>query len=128
MTPGAKPITIQAQILEQLTELKSKVEESLQQGRENGNDLKMLRRELGLDGQHGRLPIVEATLLRHEARMEKNEARVDGLETDSNEAKGKAKLVAAALALIGGGAGGALIALLAQFVRSAVDGERGCGN
>ena len=44
-------------------ELKGKVEESLQQGRENGNDLKMLRRELGLDGQHGRLPIVEATLL-----------------------------------------------------------------
>ena len=28
-------------------ELKGKVEESLQQGRENGNDLKMLRRELG---------------------------------------------------------------------------------
>jgi hypothetical protein len=116
MTPVAKPITIQAQILEQLTELKSKVEESLQQGRENGNDLKMLRRELGLDGQHGRLPIVEATLLRHEARMEKNEARVDGLETGSNEAKGKAKLVAAALALMGGGAGGALIALLAHLL------------
>ena len=94
MTPGSKPMTIQAQILEQLTELKGKVEESLQQGRENGNDLKMLRRELGLDGQHGRLPLVEATLLRHETRMEKNEGRVDALETGSNEAKGKAKMVA----------------------------------
>lgn len=119
MTPNAKPTgssTIQAQILEQLMELKGKVEESLQQGRENGNDLKMLRRELGLDGQHGRLPIVEATLLRHEARMEKNEARVDGLETGNSEANGKAKLVATALALLGGGAGGALIAVLAHLL------------
>jgi hypothetical protein len=119
MTPHAKPTgssTIQAQILEQLMELKGKVEESLQQGRENGNDLKMLRRELGLDGQHGRLPIVEATLLRHEARMEKSESRVEGLEIDSSEANGKAKLVATALALIGGGAGGALIALLAHLM------------
>ena len=118
MAPNAKPNTLQVQILEQLTELKGKVEESLQQGRENGNDLKMLRRELGLDGQHGRLPIVEATLLRHEARMEKNEARVDGLETGSNEADGKAKLVATALALMGGGAGGALIAWLAHVLGS----------
>jgi hypothetical protein len=119
MAPHAKPTgssTIQAQILEQLMELKGKVEESLQQGRENGNDLKMLRRELGLDGQHGRLPIVEATLLRHEARMEKSEARVEGLEIDSSEANGKAKLVATALALLGGGAGGALIALLAHLM------------
>jgi hypothetical protein len=119
MTPSTKRTgssTIQAQILEQLMELKGKVEESLQQGRENGNDLKMLRRELGLDGQHGRLPIVEATLLRHEARMEKSEERVEGLEISSSEATGKAKLVATALALLGGGAGGALIALLAHLM------------
>jgi hypothetical protein len=119
MTPHAKPTgsgTLQAQILEQLMELKGKVEESLQQGRENGNDLKMLRRELGLDGQHGRLPMVEATLLRHELRMEKNEARVEGLEIGNSEANGKAKLVATALALLGGGAGGALIALLAHLM------------
>ena len=119
MTPHGKPIgpsTIQAQILEQLMELKGKVEESLQQGRENGNELKMLRRELGLDGQHGRLPMVEATLLKHETRMEKSEARVEALEIGSSEAKGKAKLLATALALLGGGAGGALIALLAHLM------------
>ena len=93
-----------------------KVEESLQQGRENGNELKMLRRELGLDGQHGRLPIMEATLLRHEAHMERTDLRVNDLETGNSEAKGKAKLVATALALLGGGAGGALIALLAHLL------------
>jgi hypothetical protein len=124
MTPEGKPAgrtlsgagTLQAQILEQLTELKGKVEESLQQGRENGNELKMLRRELGLDGQHGRLPIVEATLIRHEARMERHEMRIADLETGNSEAKGKAKLVATALALAGGSAGGALIALLAHLM------------
>lgn len=114
--PGVKTPTIQAQILEQLTELKGKVEESLQQGRENGTELKMLRRELGLDGQHGRLPIVEATLIRHEVRMEKWEMRVNELETNHNEAKGKAKLVGTAVALAGGSAGGALIAMMAHLL------------
>ena len=54
----------------------------------------MLRRGLGLDGQHGRLPIVEATLIRHEVRMEKSEARIDKLEIGDSEANGKTKLVA----------------------------------
>lgn len=119
MTPSGKPAasaTIQAQILEQLQELKGKVEESLQQGRENGNDLKMLRRELGLDGQHGRLPIVEATQLRHEVRMEKIETRVGNLEISENEDKGKSKLLHAGAALLSGGAGGALIALVAHLL------------
>jgi len=118
MTPRGKPAgagAIQAQILEQLTEVKGKVEESLEQGRENGNELKMLRRELGLDGQHGRLPIMETTLMRHEARMEKCDARLEKLEIGSSEANGKAKLVATSLALLGGSAGGALIAILAHL-------------
>jgi hypothetical protein len=108
--------TIDAQILEQLAEVKGKVDESLEQGRENGNELKMLRRELGLDGQHGRLPIVEATLIRHEVRMDKSEARIDKLEIGNSEANGKAKLVATSLALLGGGAGGAMIAVLAHLL------------
>ena len=114
--PGKSAGTIQAQILEQLTDVKSKVEESLQQGRENGNELKMLRRELGLDGQHGRLPIVETTLIRHETRMEKFELRIDQLETGNNEANGKAKLIATAVALAGGGTGGAVIALMGHLL------------
>ncbi len=110
----SKP-TLEAQILEQLTELKKRVEDSLQQGRENGNELKMLRRELGLDGAHGRLPIVEAGLVRHEAQMERMDARVNELETGRSEASGKAKLVATAVALLGGGAGGAVISLVSHL-------------
>ena len=108
--------TIQVQILEQLTELKKRVEDSLQQGRENGNELKMLRRELGLDGAHGRLPIVEAALVRHEAQTERLDVRMKKLEAGSHEATGKAKLVGTALALLGGGAGGALISILAHLL------------
>jgi len=115
---GSPPIvpTIEAQILEQLTEVKRRVEDSLQQGRENGNELKMLRRELGLDGAHGRLPIVEAALIRHETQMERVDARLIELETGSSEAQGKAKLVATAVALLGGGAGGAAISLVARLL------------
>jgi hypothetical protein len=118
MPPRGKSngFAIQAQILEQLREVNGKVEESLVLGRENGNELKMLRRELGLDGEHGRLPMMETTLMRHEALMEKCDARIDKLETSYSEANGKAKLVATLLALLGGGAGGALIALLARLL------------
>jgi len=48
--------------------------------------------------------------------MDKGESRVVELEVESSEAKGKAKLVAAVMALLGGGAGGALIALLAHLM------------
>lgn len=117
MNPPNKPAgTIQTQILEQLTELKNRVEESLEQGRENGHDLKMLRRELGLDGAHGRLPLVEATLMRYEARMDKTDVRVEKLDIGSHEAQGKAKLLATALSLLGGGAGGALTAIMAHLL------------
>ena len=54
--------------------------------------------------------------MRHEARMEKNDERVDKLEAGTNEANGKAKLVATSLALLGGGAGGAMIAFLAHLL------------
>jgi hypothetical protein len=41
---------------------------------------------------------------------------VDKLEIGNSEANGKAKLVATSLALLGGGAGGALIALLGRLL------------
>lgn len=85
------------------------------QGAENGNELKMLRRELGLDGQHGRLPILETSMMRQEFERTKLEARVDMLESGKDESRGKAKLAGAALALLGGSAGGALIAVIAHI-------------
>jgi hypothetical protein len=48
--------------------------------------------------------------------MDKSEARIDKLEIGNSEANGKAKLVATSLALLGGGAGGAMIAVLAHLL------------
>jgi hypothetical protein len=48
--------------------------------------------------------------------MERMDARVIELETGSSEAQGKAKLIGAALALLGGGAGGALISLVGRLL------------
>lgn len=106
----------QGQILAQLGEVMKKVDESVKIGQENGNELKMLRRELGLDGQHGRLPIVEASLTRHESRMDRIDARVDLLEKTDDQATGKSRLVATVLGLLGGSAGGAAIALAAHLM------------
>ena len=44
---------------------------------------------------------METTLIRHEARMGKCDARIDKLEIGYSEANGKAKLVATSLALLG---------------------------
>lgn len=114
--PSARQ-TIESQILEQLTEVRKRVDESLGVGRDNGNELKMLRRELGLDGPHGRIPVVEDKLLRQAERMSSLETRIDILESVDSESKGKAKLMTALVALAGGGGGGALVALIAHLLR-----------
>jgi hypothetical protein len=97
----------------------TKIDEVAKQGQENGTELKMLRRELGLDGPHGRLPFVEATLTRHETRMEKNEADIAGLKAAGSESTGRQKIVAAVWAIVGGSAGAALITLLDHLMMRA---------
>lgn len=109
--------TIESQILQELTEVRKRVDESLGVGRDNGNELKMLRRELGLDGPHGRLPIVEAQLLRHENSMTSMATRIDMLEAIDSESKGKAKLMGLAIGLAGGGGGGGLVMLIIHLLK-----------
>ncbi len=102
-------LPFQGRILEQLAELQRKVDESLEQGRQNGEEIRMLRKELGLDGPHGRIPLVEAAV---QTLLE----RVSTLERLRIESDGKKKLVTGALALLSGGAGGALIALIGRLL------------
>jgi chromosome segregation ATPase len=94
-----------------LTELKNKSAEIQDQGQENGNEIKLLRRELGLDNGHGRLPVMETTILRMEKRQEVNDKRVDDLEAVRSENLGRQRLVGTVLALASGGVG-TLIGLL----------------
>jgi hypothetical protein len=114
---NSKPAaSVQVKILAQLLEVAAKVDESLMLSKENGNQLKLLRTELGLDSQHGRLPIVEATLIRHETRMEKTEQRLNTLEIEEHEASGRDKFKATAFAILGGSAGAAVIAIIAHML------------
>src|ERR1700742_5054975 len=52
-----------------------KLEESIRLGAENGAELRSLRKELGMEGLHGRLPTIEAAL-----------ARIDRAQEDDNKA------------------------------------------
>jgi len=94
-----------------LTELKNKSAEIQEQGRENGNEIKSLRKELGLDNGHGRLPVMETTILRIEKRQEGNDKRVDDLESIGSESRGRQRFIGTLLALASGGVG-TLIGLL----------------
>lgn len=95
---------IAARILLELSELKNKVDESLEQVRECNTDLKLLRKELGVDGSHGRLPVVEAAVARHESR-------IGNLEAEKIEVHARHKLIHSILAFCGGGLGGSLITI-----------------
>jgi chromosome segregation ATPase len=94
-----------------LIELRNKVEEIQQQGRENGSEVKSLRKELGLDNGHGRLPVLETTILRIEKRQEGNDMRIDDLESLRSENQGKQRLIGTVMTLASGGIG-AIIGLL----------------
>lgn len=97
-----------SRILDELSELKSKVDESLAQGRECNTELKLLRKELGIDGAHGRLPILEAAMERHAGRLE-------ALETEKIEMRARHRLAHSILAFCGGGVGGTLIAAIGRI-------------
>lgn len=98
----------EARILAELSELKGKVDESLAQGRECNTDLKLLRKELGIDGPHGRLPILETAVGRYAGRLE-------ALETERIEMQARHRLAHSILAFCGGGVGGTLIAALGRI-------------
>jgi len=99
---------LEGRILAELSALKGKVDESLEQGRECNTDLKLLRKELGIDGPHGRLPILEAAMSRHEERL-------DDLETEKIEMQARHRLAHSILAFCGGGLGGTLIAIFGRI-------------
>jgi len=105
-------------ILQELSELKisvallrDKTDEIQEQGRENNNEIKLLRTELGLNGEHGRLPVIETTFLRMERRQDDSEKRIDDLEALRSENQGKQRLIGTVLAVASGGIG-AIIGLL----------------
>ena len=94
-----------------LIELRNKTDEIQEQGRENGNEVKSLRKELGLDNGHGRLPVMETTIVRIEKRQESSDKKIDDLESVRSENQGRQRLIGTVLALASGGVG-AIIGLM----------------
>lgn len=106
---GRRATAFETVILSELSKLHDKVDRSIDQGRETSEDLKVLCKEIGIDGPHGRLPIVEQTQANHERRLA-------ALETDHIEAGARHKMMAAAASLLGGSVGGTFISLIVRMV------------
>lgn len=72
MAPAKQPTAgwFQTEILKSLQEVKDGVQESLKLGRSNGEDIRLLRKELGVDGAHGRLPEIERAWARIDRQQE----------------------------------------------------------
>lgn len=100
----------QAEILKQLTMLVARVVECR-------SEITLLRTELGLDSLHGRLPTAESTLLQHAAHLEKIDEALFALQTGESENRGREKFINTIFSLIGGGAGGAAIEIIAKLVK-----------
>lgn len=67
--------SFESRILDELKSLGTKVDEAVRLGADNGSELRSLRKELGMEGLHGRLPTIEAAI-----------ARVDRCQEDDNKA------------------------------------------
>ena len=88
MAPSS-PASYQKQLLDKISEVNNKVDKSLEQGRDNGEEIRMLRKELGVDGTHGRIPGIEQSIVKLEFRIETLQKCVDLMEDSNHFAKGK---------------------------------------
>lgn len=114
----------QTEILKSLQEVKDKVDESLKLGRENGEAIRSLRTELGVDGQHGRIPQLEAAWARLDHQQESDHkeivSRVEALERGEHENQGRKRFVFILLSLIGGSASGAVITIVYHLLQPGI--------
>lgn len=79
-------------------------------------DGQLLRKELGTDGNHGRLPTVEGQLVKLENRTETLEQRLRTLELAETLLTGQRKSLSVVLSLLTGSAGAAIVGVLAHVL------------
>jgi hypothetical protein len=116
MTPTTRNEGNLERIFTALGDIQRKVDQSLEQGRDNGSDLKLLRKELGMDGQHGRIPSLESNVVRLELLIVAQEKRVDALEILDHLAQGKKQLVTVGVSVISSAGAVALLGWLAKVM------------
>lgn len=76
------------EMLRKISEVNVKVDQSLKQGSENGEGIRLLRKELGVDGEHGRIPQIERSMATMEIRIDTLQKCVDVLQGGSHFANG----------------------------------------
>jgi hypothetical protein len=109
------PGSFESLILSELGQINYKVEESLQIGRENNREIKILRTELGLEGAHGRIPSLEVELQRMNTRVEKQEMRVDEMEVGTIESRAQHRMIATITGIFSGGLGAAVFSAAVHY-------------
>lgn len=114
----------QTEILKSLQEVKDKVDESLELGRQNGEAIRSLRTELGVDGLHGRIPQLEQAIARLDRQQEADNkgiiSRIETLERGEHENKGRKQFVLILLSLLGGSASGAVITIVYHLLQPGI--------
>jgi hypothetical protein len=113
VTPPSTEV-LHAEILKLIAQISVKVEESLQLARQTGEALARLRIELGMEGSYGRLPAFEQSLARIEVKQEQMAKAIEAIKQGESEARGRKQFVRVAWSLLRGGAGAALVGLLAK--------------
>lgn len=85
--PRSNQNALEGRILDELKSLSGRLEESIRLGSENGSEIRSLRKELGMEGLHGRLPTIEAAVARIDRAQEEDHRdilkRVDELEAQA---------------------------------------------
>ena len=110
----------QRQIFDRMKEIKDGMDESLKLGRANGEAIRTLRAELGVDGVHGRLPQLEQAMARLDRQQEMDHkeliVRIDLLEKSEERSKGKVELKSVAISILTSSASAAAIGWLAKML------------
>jgi hypothetical protein len=117
----------QSEILQRISEVNLKVTSIELQGRDNGEAIRNLRTELGVDGAHGRLPQLEQTIARLDRQQEDDNKKVverfvkledciDAIKQDEHEARGGKRVLTAIVSFLGGSLGAALVGIAAKVL------------
>jgi hypothetical protein len=118
--PRSPHSTFEGRILDELKSLNLKLEESIRLGTENGAEIRSLRKELGMEGLHGRLPTIEAAIARMDRTQEDDHKavlqRLDRLEAEAYEESGRRGLKHLWVTVATSSAAASLIAALAKLL------------
>jgi hypothetical protein len=116
--PRLPHTAFEGRILDELKSLNVKIEEAIRLGGENGAEIRSLRKELGMEGLHGRLPTIEAAIARLDRSQEDDHkavvARLTYLEEIAHQENGRSRFKERMITILTSSGTTALIGWLAK--------------